>query len=54
METILINGYLREVESGLLGKSNLEKQNEELSAEEYLISNGVPKEEIKRIIIDSE
>ena len=51
MKTELINGYLHEIKGD---HSESETQEEELTAEKHLAFQGVPINEIRRLIIDSE
>ncbi|MCX6754186.1 MAG: hypothetical protein WCW04_00395 [Candidatus Paceibacterota bacterium] len=54
METKRINGYLYMVAVDPSTRLESGIQEEQLSAEEYLASKGIPDNEIRKIIIESE
>lgn len=54
MKTELINGYLHEIIGDHSMGLESRTQEEQLSAEEYLASQGIPNNEILKLIIEAE
>ena len=54
MQTERINGYLYPIKGDHSTEIELGNQEEQLSAEEHLLAQGVPVSEIKKRIIDAE